>query len=668
MKRIAKAVIPSGILLYLRLYKSLHRNNKNISIWDVLRKGNVASSINRLDYKDVFAKQFITICRKMSLDVSSYYIYPYDQYTVREINRCAICSITVDYSRVLNSSIDDLVTELSNCENYAFSNREMDIITGVKVLHDRVQNRLKQNNTKRAKELLSFFPKSLYEKPNSFDAAIQKLLFYNALFWQVGHYHIGLGRLDKILLEYYENDIEKGKITKDIARGMLEQMVLTLGKDTRAKSATLVGDTGQYILLGGVDEIGHNVQNSLTLLFLDLFKDLKITDPKLILRVNESTLLEVWQKAVECILTGCGSPLLMNEKPIMERMVDFGYDQKDVWNVGTSACWEPLIINKSFDQNNPLPSIIAIKPLNDILSSEIDYASFEELYNSYLEQYKKEIINSIHDIEFDCSPLLSLFCDDCFQEEEDFTTGGAKYSFHGAQVVSLPNVVNSLLNIKEFVYVNKLFSLKELRDAVISNFEGHKDTRTILLSNEKKFGLDNPEVLSLTQDIMSFTNSIIDKCTCNGKPIKVGFSSPAYIERSSSIGATLDGRFFGDPFAVHISPISANIGIPEILDFASHLKYEKNVINGNVVDIIVPPSYRNNKDKLISILKNACSNGVVEIQLNVLDKATLIDAKENPEKYPDLIVRVWGFSAYFNDLPEEYKDNLIRRAENYAAS
>ena len=97
--------------------------------------------------------------------------------------------------------------------------------------------------------------------------------------------------------------------------------------------------------------------------------------------------------------------------------------------------------------------------------------------------------------------------------------------------------------------------------------------------------------------------------------------------------------------------------------FASSLKYEGNRINGNVVDFIIPASYAKMPDKLVVILKHACEKGIFELQLNVLDKQTLIDAKAHPEKYPNLIVRVWGFSAYFNDLPEEYKDNLIQRAD-----
>ncbi|MGH6553693.1 glycine radical domain-containing protein [Bacteroides hominis] len=127
----------------------------------------------------------------------------------------------------------------------------------------------------------------------------------------------------------------------------------------------------------------------------------------------------------------------------------------------------------------------------------------------------------------------------------------------------------------------------------------------------------------------------------------------------------MDGRKAGDPFAVHISPLSSEIDIAEIMDFATKLNYEDNRINGNVVDFTIPASYIQSPTKLENLIKNACNRGIFELQLNVLNYKQLVDAKLHPEKYPNLIVRVWGFSAYFNDLPNEYKDNLIERAKLY---
>ena len=195
-----------------------------------------------------------------------------------------------------------------------------------------------------------------------------------------------------------------------------------------------------------------------------------------------------------------------------------------------------------------------------------------------------------------------------------------------------------------------------------------EDFRNILVNGEKKFGSTDVEVVKLTNDLIKYTGDVVSELSSNGRPVKVGFSSPNYISESLTVQASLDGRKKGDPFAVHISPLSSKIDISEILDFSASLIYGDNCINGNVVDFILPSSYTKQHYKLIGILQNAITKGIFELQLNVLDKETLLDAKFHPEKYPDLIVRVWGFSAYFNDLPEEYKDNLIRRAEIYEAT
>lgn len=665
IKKILKTIIPYKVKLRYRIYRKILKLHSEMSIVNIIRNLRVVFPDKNLDYMDDYVRQFSIIMNRVHVDVDSYYIYPYDAMVFRVFQRTAICSITVDFETVLRSNLYELCSRIGVGKNELFKYREQSVISSIKKLVERLSQQLSKSNTPRAKKLCSFFSEMFYRSPNSLDEALQKILFYDALFWQMGHHHIGLGRLDFILWDYYKHDIDRGFLTEADAKELLREFILALGKDTIAKSPELKGDTGQYILLGGINEIGHNIDNPLTEMFIDIMAELKIPDPKLILRVNENTTDVIWEKAVLCIMTGIGSPLIMDEVPIMEKMSRFGYSTSDVWNIGTSACWEPLIIGKSFDQNNPFRSAVAIKPLNKVVLSERDFGTFEEFYDAYKEEYKKELKSVIKDIDFDCSPLFSLFFDDCLERECDFTCGGAVYSYHGAQVVSFPNTINALLNIKRLVFDEGQFTLSDCRRAIETNFDGLEDFRILLSSTGKKFGANDKEVLCLTNDLILYTSEIVDSIKCNGKKLKIGFSSPNYIEESRKYPATLDGRRNGDPFAVHISPMSSKIDISEILDFSSRLEYKDNCINGNVVDFILPSSYRKLPVKLIGILKNACTNGLYELQLNILDKATLEDAKAHPEKYPNLVVRVWGFSAYFNDLPEEYKDNLIRRAEIY---
>lgn len=659
-----REIIPESFRKRLSLYQRIRIKNR-IGLANTFFDGRPIVYNIKEDNIHNYVNQFRKTVELIPV-TNGFYFYPFDSMILRDRgSNPFICSVTADYGLILNTTLSSLQQDIDNCKNESFSKAQLSMVYSIEKLIDNAQKKLLLSKDTRASVISSYLKNIKDTKPVSLDEALQKLLFFNGLFWQMDHWHVGLGRLDYILWPYYQHDIENKVISKDEAKHLLREFILTLGKDMHAKSASLYGDTGQYILLGGVDRDGNTVNNDLTKLFLNIISELNIPDPKIILRVNKDTTDEIWRNSIDCISTGCGSPLIMNEELIMKGMVEFGYKKEDVWNVGTSACWEPLIIGKSFDQNNPFCSITVLKSLNQILYSDEHIDSFQSLLKGIKINIAKQINNTIKDIEFDVSPLYTLFFDSCIKKEKDFSLGGADYSYHGVEVVSFPNLVNSLLNIQKYVFEDNTFTIEDVRNALAVNFKGHEDMRTILLSNPLRYGKQNSTVVDLTNELMQFISDEVNKYTCNGTKLKVGFSSSAYITLSKGVKASMDGRKDSEPFAVHISPLSKDIDINEILDFAGSLDYSGNRMNGNVVDFILPKSYLDNKDKLIAILKHAMTTGVYELQLNVLDAETLKDAKLHPEKYPNLIVRVWGFSAYFNDLPEEYKDNLIKRAESY---
>lgn len=646
----------------------MKREHPDSSIKEVLRKTKLVKSGSRRNTTNSFVKQSAKQYELINIDASTYYIYPYDSWVARVVyhKKTMITSVTPDYAVILDSNLSELEKTLHNMPDTGFAERELRMINNIRWLQKKIITGLTNRKDERGELLTKYIWHLFNNVPETLDEAIQKLLFYNALFWQAGHWQCGLGRLDLVLYKYYAHDLANGIITREKGKELIRQMCLTLGKDMKAKSRALIGDTGQYILLGGVDKEGNAIQNDLTEIFLEVFTELKVPDPKLILRVSRNTSDVIWRKAIGCILTGCGSPLIINEDLVMKGMIEFGYKKEDVWNFGTSACWEPLIIGKSFDQNNPLLNIPVIDSLNKFIAEEKTSENFADFLNEYKKQLEKQVLKNIRDVDFDCSPLYSLFFDDCIKRQKDFSEGGATYAYHGVQIVSFPNLINALLNIKTYVFDRKLFTLNDCRLALKADFKGYEDLREALLANSLKFGSTDITVLELTKELMAFISDTVAEKTMNGNKVKVGFSSSHYIIVSKGVGASLDGRHNGEPFAVHISPVSSKIDLQEVLDFAGSLDYSGNRMNGNVVDFILPKAYADMPDKLTTILKNAMTNGVYELQLNVLDAATLKDAKAHPEKYPYLVVRVWGFSAYFNDLPEEYKDNLIKRAEAYA--
>lgn len=609
----------------------------------------VQSRDSELDY----VNRFCSSLNHISIDNNDEFFYPFNPEYRRILlqGKTIICSNTVDFSTVLDSSIEELFKQVSTSPDKHYRKVEKKLLRGLELFWEKINN--------------NGFPDLLYRKPISFKEAIQKILFYDALFWQANHWHVGLGRLDIILFNYYYEDLKFGKITKDDAKELLIKMLDVLDKDILSKSGVIPGDTGQYILISGIDEKGNIVCNDLTYLFLEIFKNYKKPDPKLIIRVSEKTPDDIWFSAAECAVTGSGSPLFINEDLIMKSMVEFGYDKADVYNFGTSACWEPLVIGKSFDQNNSLAPLQPLKVLNDLILECHHFDSFSLFFKRFKESIGQELEVIIHDIDFDCSPLYSLFFQSCSRSGKDYTKGGADYNYHGVQVVGFSNTINALLNIKKYVFDSKIFSMEECKNLIKSNFSSSPEIIKLLKSNNLAFGSTNPEVVNLTNDLMIYISDAAAKHSVGGNKVKIGFSSPNFIESARSTQASMDGRRDHEPLGVHISPISSNIDFFEVLEFSTKLDYGQNRINGNVLDFPIPQVYLNHPDKLALILKDACRKGSFEIQLSVLDHKKLIEAKQYPERYPNLLVRVWGFSAYFNDLPEEYKDNIISRAKLY---
>ena len=615
-----------------------------------------------------FACQLNDMAQWVKINIQNNYIYPLDEMVVRSKNKSyrRVASVTADYSSILNGSINEKRLEVAAMPEGDFRQSLDMCLDAIDQYVNRITKYLANKADTRSKVLLTYFNNMKNKASSSFDESIERILFYNALFWQCGHMQNGIGRLDLILEPYYKQDVEKGILTRQEAKAMLLNMVKILGSNLHYKSAGLKGDTGQVIIIGGIDAEGKNVENELSHIFCELFRENPIPDPKLILRVNKDTSDKLWTDAIETILKGGGSPLIMNDDVIIPKMVSFGYNKRDVWNVGTSACWEPLIIGKSFDQNNCTPNIPIIESLLTTME-KYSNGTYEELLGNLYKEINKQIEKHNLNVFFEYSPLLSLFFDECIEKNKDFTKGGAAYNYHGILVSGLPNLVNAVLNLKKYIYEQQIVTMEECIDALKSNYSKREDIYQLFKNSEKKFGSTDIDTLSLTNQLIEIIGKAVERRDMFGQKIKVGFSSPGYIIVARKIGATPDGRKDGDPFAVHISPTSSSIDISEILDFASQLKYDGVCINGNIVDFIIPPTYTKQPDKLITYIRSGCEKGLFELQLNVLDKRMLIDAKTHPEKYPNLIVRVWGFSAYFNDLPEEYKDNLIKRAQIYGA-
>lgn len=505
----------------------------------------------------------------------------------------------------------------------------------------------------------AYFQNMLTKSVEDLEEGFQRILFWSTLFWQSQHRLVGLGRLDKILAGLkLPNDQDTVDLIVDFYKELHRYFAFK-------SNGCMLGDTGQIIELGGIGANGKYFWTRLTYLFIYALKSCMLPDPKILLRVSSKMPDDLLELALQCIATGIGCPLLSNDDVIVPALEQFGYSHYDACDYITSACWEPLSYGRSLEQNN----IKSINYAEALVSTYTDDTfefcpDFEKVLSLYLDKLAKQVegmLTRLGILKWEPDPLASLFTESCTVLKRDISEGGAKYSNYGLLGTGMANAVNSLLNIKHFVFQEKCYSLKEMKEACISNFGRRYSGLQRDMQGQEYFGRDDEEAIWITKRISDKVYNICKGWKNSfGGTLKWGLSAPAYVESGKSTEATLDGRNKGMPLASHISCRSA---YTELVNFACRLDYAGQKSNGNVIDFFVAPEYiLNNFQKFMKFIKISIEKGFFQMQMNVVSSKELIAAKERPELFPELIVRVWGFSAYFNDLPEEYKDILINRA------
>lgn len=690
LKKILKQFLASiGILETAKKYYQLCIKDCNFNInrtkilFQALKNIRKITFIKKLRLKnyDVLSEAnfFKEICQSSRLTMSEKETFFYNpDFFILPLHRnseniATIGNITVNYGDVLNKGISGLKRDIEdlarNSDNERFYKALLEVCNAIEIYSKRVRHFVEKNFPERKELIKSLHRIPIYPADSLFDA-LQSVLIINSLLWTNGIPLIGLGRLDQILYPFYLEDLKKRRISREEARHLLKEFVKTLHKGFKYKSNVLPGDTGQVIVLGGKDEEEVDTSNELTMLFIDIMKELKLPDPKIVLRVHKNTPLEIWYKAIELLSEGLGYPLFSNDDVIIPALQQFGYEIKDTYEYVVSACWEPHIPGVSFDQNNlynlnllePLVYLFKEKSLSHIKS----FDNLLEEYKFVLKEYVSSSLKEIEKIKFKPSPLLSLLTR-C--RERDISEGGAKYNNMGILTVGLSNTVDSLLNVKRWIESKSVNSFYDISKLIDTNFENNPELLYDAKNKGLKFGNDNDEIILLTNNIMDTILAVIENKfnQFRGK-YKIGFSSPSFVASGVSLPATPDGRKDKEPLGVHISPSHGKVSYVEIFNFSSKLNYKK-IFNGAVTDIMIEVGLlRKNLTVFINLFKTFFELGGAQLQCNVLNYEQLLDAFKHPDKYPNLVVRVWGFSAYFKDLPEAYKQLIVKRAQQYETS
>ena len=614
------------------------------------------------------SSDIVMLMNKVDLQVlsDSSFFYWIDEYKTIAVKGNVLSNFCIDYNRVVNGSFNE-VADKAIAVGGSYGERATNIKSAIHILRNRTVEVLRKcQDRKRADRTIDEMLVLLEQPARHFHEGLQRVLFFNQFMWQTRHRLNGLGRLDKILGNLYETDLKSGLITEESACAMVCDFMRILNQWYEYKSSSLLGDIGQIIILGGVEPDGNYFYNPLTYIFLKAQANINKPDPKTFIRVSKNMPDDLLSVAVETLKAGTGSPLFSNDDVIIPQLIKFGINRDEAYDYCVSACWEPFIPGKSLDQNNikafdfyrPLDKVLNENDLNRIKT----FDSFVEKYKQSLAREWKCFCYDLNKFVWACDPFVSMLTDGCNERGKDISEGGAIHSNYGVTSVGMGSAVDTLFNIKKLVYDERRYRLDELNKKRKNNFKNDEELVDELRHLGHSFAHDKEEVEELVNEIIKVSNDAVrNYINPIGGKVKFGLSSPFYIRNAKNSPADLAGRKNGDPYGTHISCMDASY--TELVNFAGKLDYSGHAFNGNVVDYFLPPTLlEKNLKKFVLFMKAAIRVGFFQMQMNIVDSSTLIDAKVHPDQYPELIVRVWGFSAYFNDLPEDYKDLLIERA------
>ena len=498
--------------------------------------------------------------------------------------------------------------------------------------------------------------------------ALQLLRIVHFTLWESDCYHNTLGRFDQYIYPYYKSDIESGRITDEEAYDLITEFFLMCNKDSDLYIGMQQGDNGQSLVLGGRDEEGNCLFNEVSRMCLKASYDLNLIDPKINLRVDANTPLEVFKLGAELTKRGLGFPQYDNDDVVIPGLMKLGYSKEDAHNYVVAACWEFIIPKNGME----IPNIDALsfaEIVSDAINHLAEYSTYEEFYAYIVSKINEECkrITSAHDnLYIAPAPFLSTFMGGAIEKAKDISEGGVLNSY-GVHGTGLSTAADSLAAIKKYYFEEKSVSLEELMDALKNNFAGHEALQEKLRNEAPKMGLDNDEADAIgTALLNSFAEGLKGYRNERGGIWRAGTGTAMYyIFHAKDLPATPDGRNAGEVLPANFTPsmfLKQNGPVSVMRSFAK--PNLENVINGGPLTIELDESiFRNEEtiEKLAMLIRSFIRFGGHQLQLNTLDREKLLDAKAHPELHRNLIVRVWGWSGYFVELDECYQDHIIER-------
>ncbi len=520
--------------------------------------------------------------------------------------------------------------------------------------------------------------------PRSFHEAVQSLWFMYAFQRLMGNWS-GIGRIDEMLGPYLEKDLAEGVLTMDEAREILAHFWVKGCEWIGAFETRGSGDAQHYqnIILSGVNAAGEDVTNAVTWLVLDIVEELHISDYPIAVRVNRNTPDQLFRRIAEVQRHGGGVVAIYNEDVAIEALVKFGYPVEEARCFANDGCWEMLIPGKTCFSYAPFDALSLLHETLGLMEPEKpapDFPDFDSLYAAYTARLDRHLQGHHAMADGWCvggasTPLLSIFVDDCIESTRGYYDRGAHYYALAPHAGGLANVGNSLLALKTLVYDQGRLTLPEFVAVLRADWEGHESLRRQIQTRIPCYGNDNDEADAMVRRVFDdYTDLAARVRERNGVLRPAGLSTfGREIEWAAPQGkrkASPDGHRVGAILATNFSPSPGTDAKGPTAVLRSYCKMDfTRTPNCATVELKMHPDTVRGEagvTALAGLMRGFTDLGGMFLHIDVVDSELLLDAQRHPEKYPNLAVRIAGWSARFATLNKDWQDMVIARTQQRA--
>lgn len=502
--------------------------------------------------------------------------------------------------------------------------------------------------------------------------ALQFFRILHFALWVEGEYHNTVGRFDRYILPYFEADLREGRLDEDGALELIEEFFLTFNRDSDLYPGMQRGDNGQSLMLGGIGEDGEDGFNALSALCLRASRELGLIDPKINLRVGAATPPRVYELGTELTRAGLGFPQYSNDDVVVEGLVRRGYAPADARDYTVAACWEFIVPKWGMDVPNiaavNLPKVVNRCAL-EALEGAADFGAFLSSVAAELKRECRELLAGTRGLYMLPAPFLSVMMADCVERRRDISKG-ARYNNYGFHGVGFAEAVDSLASIKRNHYESDAMDARTVREIVTGGFGGREELLHKIRYEDPQFGDGDSAVDGVASALLdAFADAVEPLVNERGGCVRAGTGSAMYyLWHAGEVGCTPGGHLRGEAFAANYSPAlcARNAGPLSIIrSFA--LPNLGRAVNGGPLTMEFHSTVFSDDEstaKVARLVRAFVELGGHQLQLNAVNLDTLRDAQAHPENHANLIVRVWGWSAYFVELDREYQDHVIARREH----